>query len=133
MFLRPAQAARCAEHLQGQAVLAADGDGRRPQPADRAAIHAEIDHRVVLELAACNARREVGGPATPVVEPGTGTGGPPGEPVPADGALYWVAAEGLKFRASSHNHDDDNVLAEVVEGHAYQEPGRLRAVAAALR
>ncbi len=60
-FLRPAQAALFAEHLDVKPVHAPDRDRARPQPQDRAAIHAEGDHGVVLQRAACEAGDEVGG------------------------------------------------------------------------
>ena len=49
LFLRPAQPAGFAKYLKGQPMLATERNGRCPQPPDGAAIHAEIDHRVILQ------------------------------------------------------------------------------------
>ena len=49
-----------AEHLDAETVHAADRNGAGPEPADRAAVHAKRDQRVVLEFAARNRRGEVG-------------------------------------------------------------------------
>ncbi len=60
-FLRPAQPALFAEYLDVQPVHSPDRDRTRPQPQDRAAIHAEGYHGVVLQRAAFKARDEIGG------------------------------------------------------------------------
>ena len=60
-FLRPAQAAFLAEDADVEAVHAADRDRTRPEPQHRAAVHAQIDHRVVFERAAGQAGDEIGG------------------------------------------------------------------------
>jgi hypothetical protein len=60
LFLRPAQPAGFAKDLQGQPMHPPDRDGGCPKPPHRAAIHPEIDHRVVFQHAAGDRRGDVG-------------------------------------------------------------------------